>query len=60
MSKPDSDYLPHVICINGMLMGIWMTKHGAIEVAEAMYKNRSYEIHRATAGHYQLMRSSTL
>ena len=58
MSKPDSDYKPHVICISGLLMGIWMTKHGAEEVAEKMYKGRGYEIHRATIGHYRLMACS--
>lgn len=44
MSKPDSDYTPHAICISGLLMGIWMTKHGAEEVAELLYKHRGYVI----------------
>lgn len=57
MSKPDSDYTPHVICINGLLMGIWMTKHGAEEVAELKYKGRGYEIHKATSGHMRLLNS---
>lgn len=55
MSKPDSDYLPHAICINGLLMGIWATKHGAKEVAEHMYKHRDYEIVFATRAHFRLL-----
>lgn len=44
MSKPDRDYTPHAICINGLLMGIWMTKHGAEKVAKLLYKHREYVI----------------
>lgn len=58
MSKPDSDYLPHAICINGLLMGIWATKHGAKEVAEYMYKSRDYEIVFATRAHFNWLRNS--
>lgn len=55
MSKPGSDYLPHAICINGLLMGIWATKHGAKEVADFMYKHRDYEIVFATRAHFKLL-----
>lgn len=56
MNKPESDYTPHAVCIGGLLMGIWMTKHGAEDVAERMYKGRGYEIVRATPEHFRLMR----
>lgn len=56
MPKPDTDYYPHVICIDGLIMGIWATKHGAVKVAEAMYGTRSWEVHFATAAHYRLFR----
>lgn len=56
MSKPDSDYQPHAICINGLLMGIWATKHGAKQVAEHMYKQRDYEIVLATREHFRCLK----
>ena len=57
MSKPDSDYTPHAICLGGLLMGIWMTKHGAEEVAELVYKHRGYVIVKATHEHYSIMKA---
>lgn len=57
MSKPDSDYTPHAICINGLLMGIWMTKHGTEKVAKLLYKHREYVIVKATREHYSIMKA---
>lgn len=57
MSKPDSDYTPHAICLGGLLMGIWMTKHGAEEVAKLLYKHREYVIVKATHEHYNMMKT---
>lgn len=57
MSKPDSDYTPHAIFVGPLLMGIWMTKHGAEDVAKRMYTHREYTIEKATSAHYRRMRN---
>lgn len=57
MSKPDSDYTPHAICINGMLMGIMATKHLAEKVAKDQYGSRSFGIYKAESGHFKLLNS---
>lgn len=49
--------MPHAICVQGMLMGIWTTKHNAMKVAEFMYPGRGYEIHLAQKGHYEILLS---
>lgn len=57
MEKGNTDYMPHAICVQGMLMGIWTTKHNAMKVAEFMYPGRGYEIHLAQKGHYEILLS---
>ena len=57
MSKPDTDYHPHAICVNGLLLGIWATKHGAEQVASLLYKNRDYKVVYATSEHHRLMKA---
>lgn len=46
MMKPDSDYTPHSIFHNGLLLGVWVTKHGAERVARNLYPNGGYVIQK--------------